>query len=295
MKASLTDLRQQINDYLAAHLKDDCDGTELTRAMEYSLMAGGKRLRPLLTLAVANTLGQSITPTVLRAAGAVELVHTYSLIHDDLPAMDDDDLRRGKPTNHRVFGAGLATLAGDGLLTLAFQWLSANQLDPLIRLTLVTELAQAAGPAGMVAGQARDITATGAHLSLSDLKQLHREKTGALLRYAVVAGGVLARVTPAVKDALAAFGRSYGLAYQIYDDLLDVTATSAQVGKQTHKDAAEGKNTYPNLIGVLESERTLKAVVARAVAQKHRLQELTGKDFAVLDEFLAYFQQGRES
>lgn len=251
-------------------------------------------MRPLLTLAVAQTLGQALTPAVQRAACAVELVHTYSLIHDDLPAMDDDDLRRGQATNHRVFGAGLATLAGDGLLTLAFQWLSDNTLAPQVRLTLIQDLARAAGPAGMVAGQARDITATGSHLSLAALKQLHREKTGALLRYAVLAGGVIAQTTPAVQDALAAFGRSFGLAYQIYDDLLDVTATSAEVGKATHKDAAEGKNTYPNLIGVSQSQKTLARVVAQAGKQKEQLEVLTGRSFAVLDEFLAYLQGERK-
>lgn len=294
MKASLLELRQQINDYLDAHLAADSNEAALTRAMDYSLMAGGKRLRPLLTLAVAQTLGVAVNQEVLRAACAVELLHTYSLIHDDLPAMDNDDLRRGKPTNHRVYGAGLATLAGDGLLTLAFQWLSDNQLAPRVRLTLVRDLAIAAGPAGMVAGQARDITATGSHLSLANLKQLHREKTGALLRYAVLAGGSIAGATPAVTDALANFGWSFGLAYQIYDDLLDVTATSAEVGKATHKDAAEGKNTYPALLGVAASRQALADALGQAREQKHHLQELTGKDFAVLDDFLAYFRQERE-
>ena len=189
MVESLTKLKARVDDYLAANLPKDIDQDTLAASMTYSTMAGGKRLRPTLTLATVLTLGGQLTADVMRAATALELLHTYSLIHDDLPAMDDDDLRRGQPTNHRKFGAGMATLAGDGLLTLAFQWVSDNHLAAPVRVELTKKLAQAAGPAGMVAGQARDIENTGHRLSLDQLRYLHRQKTGALIHYAVLAGG----------------------------------------------------------------------------------------------------------
>lgn len=286
----ITDLKQQVDQYLADHLATDCDQSTLEESMRYSLMAGGKRLRPTLTLAVAHSLGQVLNEDVLRAASAVELLHTYSLIHDDLPAMDNDDLRRFLPTNHRRFGAGMATLAGDGLLTLAFQWVSDNGLPAAVRLKLVQLLSQAAGPAGMVAGQAMDIHYEGTQLPMSQLKKLHAKKTGALLRYSVLAGGVIAQASPETCDQLANFGAHYGLAFQIYDDLMDVVGSEAQMGKAVHKDAGEQKNTYPNLVGVKGTKEALNQALSAARDDKQKLTASGVGNFKLLDDFLAYFR-----
>ena len=290
MVESLTKLKARVDDYLAANLPKDIDQDTLAASMTYSTMAGGKRLRPTLTLATVLTLGGQLTADVMRAATALELLHTYSLIHDDLPAMDDDDLRRGQPTNHRKFGAGMATLAGDGLLTLAFQWVSDNHLAAPVRVELTKKLAQAAGPAGMVAGQARDIENTGHRLSLDQLRYLHRQKTGALIHYAVLAGGIITDQPAPVRQLLVQFGDSYGLAFQIYDDLMDVVGTTAEMGKQVGKDAGEQKNTYPGLLGVAGAEDQLHQALASARRTQTELARVTGKSFAAYDDFLAYFK-----
>lgn len=286
----IKELQGQINRYLKQHIDADCAEPTLNTAIRYSLLAGGKRLRPALTLAICRACGQDITPDVLRAACAVELLHTYSLIHDDLPAMDNDDLRRAVPTNHRRFGAGMATLAGDGLLTLAFQWLTDNQLAQSIRLRLVQELATAAGPLGMVAGQAMDIHNEGHPLTMDQLKVLHEKKTGALLRYSVLAGGIISQQSANVLQLLAEFGADYGLAFQIYDDLMDVVGSVQQMGKAVHKDAGEHKNTYPGLLGIQETRRQLRQVLRSAQQKQAELTDQTHYSFQVLDEFLAYFQ-----
>ena len=290
MTRTINELKSMIDDYLSDHLAADVDQDTLYSSMQYSLMAGGKRLRPALTLATVEMFGKSVDEDVMHAATALELLHTYSLIHDDLPAMDDDDLRRGKPTNHCRFGAGMATLAGDGLLTLAFQWVSDNNLPVAIRAELTLALAQAAGPAGMVAGQARDIEGEGQQLSLDQLRYLHRQKTGALLRYAVLAGGIITGQPQPIKAALADFGAQFGLAFQIYDDLMDVLGTTAQMGKAVHKDAGEHKNTYPGLLGTAGAEEQLHRALQAARDAQVRLGELTGRSFAGYDQFLAYFK-----
>lgn len=290
MTRTINELKSMIDDYLSDHLAADVDQDTLYSSMRYSLMAGGKRLRPALTLATVEMFGKSVDEDVMHAATALELLHTYSLIHDDLPAMDDDDLRRGKPTNHCRFGAGMATLAGDGLLTLAFQWVSDNNLPVAIRAELTLALAQAAGPAGMVAGQARDIEGEGQQLSLDQLRYLHRQKTGALLRYAVLAGGIITGQPQPIKAALADFGAQFGLAFQIYDDLMDVLGTTAQMGKAVHKDAGEHKNTYPGLLGTAGAEEQLHRALQAARDAQARLGELTGRSFAGYDQFLAYFK-----
>lgn len=290
MAESLEQLKDRVTAYLADHLANDIDQPTLAASMRYSTMAGGKRLRPTLTLATVEILGGQLDADVMRAATALELLHTYSLIHDDLPAMDNDDLRRGAPTNHRKFGAGMATLAGDGLLTLAFQWVTDNHLPAAVKSRLALELAKAAGPAGMVAGQARDIEGTGQQLSLDQLRYLHRQKTGALLRYAVLAGGIITAQPENVQRLLAQFGASYGLAFQIYDDLMDVVGTTAQMGKQVGKDAAEHKNTYPGLLGVAGAEKQLHQALHQAQDTQTALCRLTGRSFAAYDDFLAYFK-----
>lgn len=286
---TLLELQEQVNQYLLANLADDIDETTLADAMAYSVDAGGKRLRPTMTLMVSQILGVELNANVLRAACALELLHTYSLIHDDLPAMDNDDLRRGKPTSHKQFGEAIAILAGDGLLTLAFQWLTDNLLPATVKARLTLELAQAAGPAGMVAGQVRDILGTGHQLSLEQLQKLHAQKTGALLKYATLAGGIIAEVDDEVLAELVTFGALYGLAFQIYDDILDVTATTEELGKTTHKDADRDKNTYPNLLGLQAAKEKLAQVLHQAKSSQQRLEKLTQRDFAGLDELLAYF------
>lgn len=290
MVESLEKLKARVEDYLSLNLPKDIDQATLSASMVYSTMAGGKRLRPTLTLATVEMLGGELNDDVLRAACALELLHTYSLIHDDLPAMDNDDLRRGKPTNHCKFGAGMATLAGDGLLTLAFQWVSDNGLAAAVKNNLALELAKAAGPAGMVAGQARDIEGEGHRLDLDHLRYLHRQKTGALIHYAVLAGGIITDQPAPVQVLLAKFGDYYGLAFQIYDDLMDVLGTTAEMGKKVGKDAGEHKNTYPGLLGVTGAEDQLQKALAGARQAQSDLARVTGKSFAAYDDFLAYFK-----
>lgn len=289
---SLADLQTQINDFLATQLDADIQQPTLATAMKYSLMAGGKRLRPALTIGTYQALGGQLNNAVLKAACAVELLHTYSLIHDDLPAMDNDDLRRGLPTNHKKFGAGMATLAGDGLLTLAFQWLADSGLDDATVRTLVTHLSVAAGPAGMVAGQAADIEGEHQHLSLSQLQLLHSQKTGALIEYAVVAGGVLAGSTPEVNVLLDQFGQKYGLAFQIYDDLMDVLGTVEKMGKNVHKDHDEHKNTYPELLGVDATKNVLQQTLQSLHTIQQQLATTSHHSFDIYEPFLAYFKLG---
>jgi geranylgeranyl diphosphate synthase type II len=282
--------QQLVNQFLQTHIEQNIDQVTLKQAMGYSLLAGGKRLRPLLTISVLRVFGVDVNETTLKAALSVELIHTYSLIHDDLPAMDDDDLRRGVPTNHVKFGAGMATLAGDGLLTLAFQWLVDNQLPESKKSRLVYEMAKAAGPSGMVSGQAIDISSEGQHLDLAALQHLHREKTGALIRYSLIAGGVLADVDEPTLNLLIQFGENFGLAFQIYDDLLDVTATTAEMGKRTHKDEAEQKNTYPELLGVEGTKQALTKTLETARHNLSNLNKQTGRDVEQLSQFLTYFK-----
>jgi len=223
------------------------------KAMRYSVFAGGKRLRPVLTLAAAEACGGKI-PAALPAACAVECIHTYSLIHDDLPCMDDDDLRRGRKTNHKVFGEGIAVLAGDALLTMAFEILS--RAKPTRRYPVaaqISDLAVAAGSRWLVGGQVADLEGEGRKLGGEDLKYIHRCKTAALLTASIRLGAMSANATPAQLRALTTFGRSVGLAFQIIDDILDVTQPSEKLGKSAGKDAASQKVTYPAVFGLEKS------------------------------------------
>jgi geranylgeranyl diphosphate synthase type II len=244
-------------------------------AMRYSLFAGGKRLRPVLALAAAESIALANGADVdrgramaLPAACALELIHTYSLVHDDLPAMDDDTLRRGRPTNHVVFGEGLAILAGDGLLTEAFALMAREPdgADPSIaarKLHAIRIVAEAAGPCGMVGGQAIDLDAAGSGATFDGegLRAMHARKTGALIRAAAAAGAVMAGADPAQLDAIERFASELGLAFQIVDDILDVEGDAAQLGKTAGKDAAADKPTYPALFG-LDRARALAAECA---------------------------------
>jgi geranylgeranyl diphosphate synthase type II len=224
---------------------------KLIEAMEYSLLAGGKRLRPALVLEsfAACAGAESDAEFALTAAAAMELIHTFSLVHDDLPAMDDDDLRRGRATNHKVFGEAMAILAGDAMMTVAFEILAADT-KPQIAARLVRELAHASGPAGMIGGQVLDMAGENQSLALEQLQQIHRMKTGALLTTSCRLGAIAAGADDTKLQSLTDYGRHTGLAFQIIDDVLDVTSTREQLGKATNKDASRGKNTYPALLGL---------------------------------------------
>lgn len=261
---------------MLAFLDEHTNDSLLAESMRYSINAGGKRVRPQLLLATTASFQKELTKGVYQAAAALEMIHTYSLIHDDLPAMDDDELRRGKPTNHTVYGAGMATLAGDGLLTLAFQLLSNAELPDGMKLRLVQELSKAAGTEGMVAGQSADIQGEGQHLQLEELKKLHERKTGALISFAVLAGGLLAEQPVLVQTILQQFSQHLGLAFQIRDDLLDVTSTVEQLGKNVGHDAELDKNTYPALLGISGARQALEDELAATVDCLASLQSSVG-------------------
>jgi geranylgeranyl diphosphate synthase type II len=269
--------RAEVDDALASLLPSppDCPAP-VADAMRYSLTAGGKRLRPVLCLASADAVGGR-TIGVLRAACAIELIHTYSLIHDDLPAMDDDSMRRGRPTLHVVAGDGMAILAGDGLLTEAFHVLATIDGDPARVLRATRLIAHAAGPVGMVGGQAIDLAAVKPGpdrqpelLDASALDMMHAKKTGALIRAAASAGAVLAGGSDAQVAAIDLAAAEFGLAFQIVDDILDVEGDAAQLGKSTGKDAAAGKPTYPARYGLTQSRAMAEACITRASATLDR-------------------------
>lgn len=225
------------------------------QAIRWSVFAGGKRFRPALLLASGQTFGAPIE-SLLKTACALEMVHTYSLIHDDLPSMDDDDLRRGRPTCHIRFDEATAILAGDALQTLAFGAIAQDEtLDALTRVRLISELARAAGtPSGMVAGQALDVEAEARDVSEDELEQIHRLKTGALIICAVRSGAIIAGASDRELDAVTSYATNLGLLFQITDDLLDVTATQKELGKTPGKDARSAKATYPALYGLDEAK-----------------------------------------
>lgn len=236
------------------------------KAMRYSLFAGGKRLRPVLCLAAAEACGGEIEPA-LPAACSVECLHTYSLIHDDLPCMDNDDFRRGRPTSHKVFGEGIAVLAGDALLTMAFEILSAAATTPRYSAAdMVRELAVAAGSRELIAGQVADLEGEGKKTSLRELRFIHQAKTAALLTASIRLGGMSANATPAWLEALTGFGKNLGLAFQVIDDILDVTQTSEKLGKSAGKDVAAQKATYPALLGLEKSREEAKRLTAASLA-----------------------------
>lgn len=238
-------------------------------AMRYSLFAGGKRIRPILCLAAAEALDIDPTP-YLPIACSLECIHTYSLIHDDLPAMDNDDLRRGKPTNHKVFGEAEAILAGDGLLTFAFDLLSNTEVSGPIksddRIRIIQIIAQAVGSLGMVGGQALDIESEGKSIPFETLQYLHSCKTGALITASVQTGAVIGQAKQGQLEALTVYGKAIGLAFQIVDDLLDVEGTEEELGKAVGADAALNKATYPSLFGVEETRKKAIAAVDNALA-----------------------------
>jgi len=277
LAAYLSTGRLRIDTALARLLPPDAPAV-IAKAMRYSLLAGGKRVRPILTLAAADAVAHRLDPSggtaaaatelALPAACAIEMIHTYSLIHDDLPAMDDDSLRRGRPTSHVVFGEGIAILAGDGLLTEAFAVLAREPHGgvPAVdarKLRAIAVIARAAGAAGMVGGQAIDLQAA-PDMSAPDLQTMHARKTGALIRAAATAGAIMAGGDDGMIDAVDAFATDLGLAFQIVDDILDVEGEASTLGKTAGKDAAAGKPTYPALFGVDQSRRMAGDCIARA-------------------------------
>ena len=239
---------------------------KVVEAMRYSFLSGGKRLRPFLVLASADLYGVN-KKQALRVAAAVECVHCYSLIHDDLPAMDDDDMRRGKPTVHKAFGEATAILAGDALMTLAFEILSeeATHPDPNIRLKLIKNLAQASGHHGMVGGQMIDLSASDHDLGEAEIYRLQQMKTGALINFSVEAGAVLGHASKKALSSMHGYARDLGLAFQIADDLLDVEGDAVEVGKATNKDADAGKATLVGIMGVERARKQASILANQAI------------------------------
>ncbi|MCL1980218.1 MAG: polyprenyl synthetase family protein [Proteobacteria bacterium] len=272
IRTYLDEQRHKIEERLAALMLEPIGPfAQHIEAMRYSLFAGGKRIRPILCLAGAAAVdsGEPTRQRALPVACALECIHTYSLIHDDLPAMDDDDLRRGKPTNHTIFGEAGAILAGDGLLTFAFELLSgvtsAAIPDPT-RIRIIQTIAHAAGPLGMVGGQSLDMMYEGQQVGYEELRRIHRSKTGALITASVACGAMVAGASGDQEAALKTYGNHVGLAFQIVDDLLDVEATTAELGKPAGSDLMADKVTYPSLFGAETSRTMAREAVQEAIA-----------------------------
>jgi geranylgeranyl diphosphate synthase type II len=278
-----------VDAYLDRYLPPESTPPEkISRAVRYSLFAGGKRLRPVLVLAAAEAVGGTVEDA-LPAAAAFEMIHTYSLIHDDLPAMDDDSLRRGRPTSHVVFGEAVAILAGDALQTHAFAVLadppSPCRLSADRRVRAIAELASAAGAGGMVGGQVLDIESEGRPVDAATLERIHRHKTGALIRASARVGGIVSGASEDDLSRLTRFGEEAGLAFQIVDDILDVEGNDASLGKSVGKDARSGKATYPLVHGVSEARQKAEELVSSAL---RRLEPFgaAGRPLALLAEHM---------
>jgi geranylgeranyl diphosphate synthase type II len=268
--AYLSDRKALVDSALEACLQGgQNDPPVIFQAIRYSLLAGGKRIRPILCMAAAEAVGGK-AEAVLPAACALEMIHTYSLIHDDLPAMDNDDYRRGRPTSHKVFGEDIAILAGDALLTEAFRLLTSREempgMPPERLLDVACEIAEAAGHSGMVGGQVLDIRAEGEEVGLETLYAIHRRKTGALLRVSIRAGAILAGAGEEALAILSDYGGKIGLAFQIADDILNVEGDPLLLGKGTGSDAARGKVTFPSLMGIDASRARAAELVKDAIS-----------------------------
>lgn len=264
LNSYLRDKKKLIDDslkkYIASKKKQKDCPRALCDAMNYALMAGGKRIRPILCIAAYEAVGGQ-SNNILPVATSLELMHTYSLIHDDLPAMDNDDFRRNQPTTHRAFGEGIAILAGDALLTDAFHMISQAKANPKKLINVINELSYGSGPEGMVGGQTVDLMFEGKKARKKDLHYIHTRKTGALIRTSIRIGAIMANATPAKLKALTEYGEKIGLAFQIIDDILDVIGTKEEIGKTTGADDARGKNTYPSTFGLKESQRISEELV----------------------------------
>ncbi len=268
LKTYLSAKRKLVDTELDRFLNNGTQSTTLMKAMRYSLMAGGKRLRPILCLAATTAVGGDES-AALPAACAMEMIHTYSLIHDDLPAMDNDDLRRGKPTCHVQFDEATAILAGDGLLTLAFDTLAqagkASRIGADTWLSVIQNLSAAAGYRGMIEGQMQDMAAEGQRLSAIQLETMHGLKTGRMIEVALHIGARLGNASDRQLSSLTEFGRKVGLAFQVADDILNVNGDPEHMGKAVGTDLSRGKNTYPALMGMTESQRFARELVEQAL------------------------------
>ncbi|WP_019391545.1 polyprenyl synthetase family protein [Priestia filamentosa] len=261
----------------------------LKEAMLYSLTAGGKRIRPILLLATLEAFGKDKS-LGYEAACAVEMIHTYSLIHDDLPSMDDDDLRRGKPTNHKVFGEAAAILAGDALLTYSFQIVTKANLSPETKLLVIEELAHAAGAEGMVGGQMADIEGEEKKLSLKELEYIHEHKTGKLLSFGIIAGAIIAGASENQLSHLKNFSYHLGLAFQIQDDILDIEGNEQLLGKPVGSDTGKDKATYPALLGMENAKEKLQYHMGQAIMELEKA-EIQDSMLKELSYYIAWRQQ----
>lgn len=271
LTAFMAACQQRIDSTLDQQLPLVNDSTRLREAMRYGLFSGGKRVRPVLVraagVAVAGTLSASQEIILDRIGAAIEAIHAYSLVHDDLPAMDDDDLRRGKPTCHIAFDEAVAILAGDALQTFAFELISnLPELPPAVVVALIQQLARASGMSGMVLGQAIDLASVNHHINLAQLENMHRHKTGALIRASVLMGAVAMGADESQLNALAHYAAAIGLSFQVQDDILDVIADTATLGKQQGADAALNKPTYVSLLGLSAAQEKAKALHEEALA-----------------------------
>ena len=277
LKLYLKEKRALVDEALGGFLPEsDEHSADVVKAMRYSLFAGGKRLRPILCIAGAEAVGGDAR-SVLPVACALEMIHTYSLIHDDLPVMDNDDLRRGKPTNHKVFGEAMALLAGDGLLTKAFHLMThpdpENRVKPGASLKVIGLIATAAGYEGMVGGQVVDIQSEGKEGDSSVVEFIHTRKTGALIAASVCSGAILCGAEKDQLKSLTSYGEDIGLAFQVADDILNVEGSSREMGKSVGSDAQQGKITYPAIFGLEKSKEIQRALVDRAMESLKSFEE----------------------
>ena len=267
----LEQIKQAINNFYAQPSVSD----SLIEAILYSVQAGGKRIRPLFLLELVEAFGQELQQAHFQVAAALELVHTGSLIHDDLPAMDDDDYRRGRLTNHKKFGEAMAILAGDSLFLDPFGLIAMADLPSQVKVALISELSLAAGSFGMVAGQVLDMQGEGQVISLEDLKTIHANKTGKLLTYPFVAAGLIVQAEQFVQEKFRRIGELLGLAFQVRDDILDVTASFEELGKTPQKDLATAKSTYPALLGIDGAKLFFNQTLDEALEILKALEEKT--------------------
>jgi geranylgeranyl diphosphate synthase type II len=264
LKHYLKEKKKVIDIYLKEYISEkkrsgECPKT-LSDAMQYVLMAGGKRVRPILSIASYEAAGGR-SASIIPVAASLELIHTYSLVHDDLPAMDNDDFRRNQPTAHKIFGEGTAILAGDALLTDAFNIISNSRANPKSLISIIRELTYASGPEGMVGGQTVDLCMEGKKAGKKELLYIHAHKTGSLIRASVRIGAIMANASAARLNALTVYGEKVGLAFQIIDDILDITGSKEELGKSTGADDARGKNTYPSTFGLEESNKIAEGLI----------------------------------
>lgn len=272
-KQNIPVINQKMYDFLEKTSQSEI----LFDSMVYSLDAGGKRFRPLLLLATVDFFGQTLENSHYEIAAALEMIHTYSLIHDDLPAMDDDDLRRGKPTNHKVYGEGLAILAGDALLTESFHLVSEMEVESALKVELIHLLAKASGSAGMIAGQVEDVLGEGKKINFRELQKMHQKKTGMLIQFAVEAGVLMSTQSFEMKKWLLEYAQNVGIAFQIRDDLLDVLGDEAAIGKKVGADEAHNKNTYVSLLGIEGATKAFENHCDLATESLQKAKDLLNK------------------